>query len=185
METESDPPARKEQAPPHLVPESMLMLVPPPAEAEQSSLEKLLRTFEMHADGETETLRSYRRLAATAADPAVALLMNLVVEDEERHHELLRRMATRLRDALEWTRSPDALPTRAIPQGQEHGDDAVTLLKHIREEQESAEHLRVLAKQNSNLYGGLFELLLQTMALDSEKHARILRFVCQRMVCKV
>ena len=185
METEGDSTVTKEQALPQPVPESILMPVPPRAEAEQSSMVKLLRTFEMHADGETETLRSYRHLAATAADPAVALLMNLVVADEERHHELLRRMATRLRDALEWTRSSDALPTCAIPPGQEHGGDAVTLLRHIREEQESAEHLRVLARQNANLYGGLFELLLQTMALDNEKHARILRFACQRMVCKV
>jgi rubrerythrin len=185
METKEDPMQAKGQAFGYPVPERPLTPMPPPSEAEQQSLEHLLHTFETHIDGETETLRSYRHLAATAADPAVALLMDLVVEDEARHHELLGRMATRLRDALEWTHSLDALPTSAVPPGQERAGDAVTLLRHIREEQESAEQLRVLAKQNAKLYGGLFELLLQTMALDSEKHARVLRFICQRMVCKV
>src|SRR5207248_396839 len=122
------------------VPEHLLMS--PPSEAEEQSLEQLLRIFDRHVDGETETLRSYRHLATTATDPAVALLMDLVVEDEERHHELLRRMATRLRDALEWTHSPDALPTSALPPGQEHAGDAVTLLTHIREEEASAAQLR-------------------------------------------
>jgi len=174
-----------EQAFPFPVPERLLTSRPPSSEADEQSLEQLLRTFDRHVDGETETLRSYGHLAATATDPAVALLMDLVVEDEQRHHELLRRMASRLRDALEWTHSPDALPTSAVPPGQEHAGDAVTLLRYIREEEASAAQLRALAKQNARLYGGLFALLLQTMALDNEKHARILRFVCQRMVCKV
>jgi rubrerythrin len=152
--------------------------------ADEQSLESLLRTFQMHIDAETESLRSYRRLATTAADPAVALLMDLLVEEEDRHHALLQQMATRLRDDLEWTHSPEALPTTAVPPGVEHAGDAVTLLAHIREEQKSTQHLRALAKKNANLYGGLFALLLQLMALDGDKHARILRFVCQRVVCK-
>jgi rubrerythrin len=175
----------KEQPFAYPLPERLLTPMPPAAEADEQSLEQLLRVFDRHVDGETATLRSYRHLAATATDPAVALLMALVVEDEERHHELLRRMATRLRDALEWTHSPDALPTSEVPPGQERAGDAVTLLTYIREEEASAAQLRALAKQNAKLYGGLFELLLQTMALDSEKHARVLRFICQRMVCKV
>jgi hypothetical protein len=46
-------------------------------------------------------VRSYRRLATTAPDPAVALLMHLLIEDEDCYHARLQQMATRLQYALE------------------------------------------------------------------------------------
>jgi len=41
--------------------------------------------------------------------------------------------------------------------------------------------MRDLAKHASGLYGGVFSLLLETMARDSEKHERIMRFILQRL----
>jgi len=37
--------------------------------------------------------------------------------------------------------------------------------------------LRHLARQEPTLYGGLYPLLLETIARDSEKHATILRYL--------
>ncbi len=47
-------------------------------------------------------------------------------------------------------------------------------------EEEGARHLRWLAAQHKRVYGGLFMLLLETVALDSEKHAHILRYLLRR-----
>ena len=68
---------------------------------------------------------------------------------------------------------------------QAHDGAALTLLGHVQAEQEGAQHLQALAQEHAPLYGGLFTLLLQMMARDSETHASILRFLCQRWVCRV
>jgi hypothetical protein len=47
----------------------------------------------------------------------------------------------------------------------------------MRNEHEGARHLRHLARQEPTLYGGLYPLLLETIARDSEKHATILRYL--------
>jgi hypothetical protein len=51
----------------------------------------------------------------------------------------------------------------------------------IRDEHESARHVRHLARQEPTSYGGLCPLLLETVARDSEKHATILKFILRRI----
>jgi len=55
-----------------------------------------------HAKAEEEALGQYEYLAEASGDPVIALVMRLILDDEVRHHGLLRRMSTTLRDALEW-----------------------------------------------------------------------------------
>ena len=171
-----------------VVPE--MALAPAPAHGvadEQAPLTRLLRVFESHAAAETDTLVEYRRLAESSADPMVALLMQLVLEDEERHHGLLARMSTRLRDALNWTHSANALPTGTAPGAKDraaavaHKATLAAVRGSALHEREGARQLREIAKQQQDLYGGLFSLLLQIMAMDSEKHETILRFIDQRL----
>lgn len=49
----------------------------------------------------------------------------------------------------------------------------------LRNEHEAARHVRHLARQEPLRYGGLYRLLLETIARDSEKHATILRYLLQ------
>jgi hypothetical protein len=151
------------------------------AEPAEAPLDRLLATFERHVDSENDTVAAYRELAESTADPVVALLLRQIVDDEDRHHKLLRGMAARLRDTLAWTRSPEALPTRGQPTEAEARALVDTLREYARQEREGARQARELARQQSGLYDGLFTLLLETMAADSEKHERILAFVGQRM----
>jgi rubrerythrin len=145
-----------------------------------SSAERLQAVIESHATGEEAHMASYRRLGTLSRDLVTAMLVDLVLEDEERHHGLLRRMAGRLRDDLELTRSKSSLPAGAPPD-----DTSATLLALTREyaedERKGATTLRRLAKQASGLYGGVFSLLLETMARDSEKHERVMRFILRRL----
>ena len=41
--------------------------------------------------------------------------------------------------------------------------------------------LRHLARQEPKLYGGLYAVLLETMARDGEKHAYMLRYLLRRL----
>src|SRR6202165_419828 len=80
-----------------------------------NTVEWLLGIVERHASAEQDALAEYAFVAEASADPVVSLVMRLILEDEERHHGLLRRIEATLRDALNCTHSPSALPTGAIP----------------------------------------------------------------------
>jgi hypothetical protein len=51
----------------------------------------------------------------------------------------------------------------------------------IKEEHTGARYLRELAHREKDVSGGLPSLLIETMAMDSEKHARLLQFVHDRL----
>jgi rubrerythrin len=148
--------------------------------AAESPVERLLRAVDTHATAETEALGQYEYLAEESGDPVIAMVMRLILDDEVRHHGLLHRMATTLRDALEWTSSPAALP-KDVPQ--KGLPQAYAKLAHslIEEERTGARALRRLAGQEKDINGGLESLLLEMMAMDSDKHARLLQFVAQRL----
>ena len=136
--------------------------------------ERLLRALEAHAAAEAESVAAYERLANQSGDPLVELLMNLVLEDEHRHHRLLERMAGNLDGG---TPSGDG-------EGREGSapEEAVLSTRTlIREEREGARYLRHLARQEPRLHDGAYALLLETMARDSEKHEHILRFILRRL----
>jgi rubrerythrin len=152
----------------------------PPA----GSVEWLLEAVERHATGEQEALGLYAEIARVSGDPAIALVMGLILEDEERHHGLLRRIESSLRDALNWTHSPNALPDAATPQEPVTADLAGVVRELIAEEHTGARHIRDLAKREKGIGSGLHSLLLEMMAMDSEKHARLLQFVHDRLVAR-
>jgi hypothetical protein len=145
------------------------------------TVEWLLETVERHARAEQEALAEYAFVADASADPVVALVMRLILEDEERHHGLLLRIEATLRDALNWTHSPSALPVSSVPQ-QPVARDLVAITRGlVQEEHSGARMMRDLAEREKGIDAGLHSLLLEMMAMDSEKHARLLQFVQQRL----
>ena len=142
---------------------------------------RLLSAVERHASLEAEALGQYEHLAQASDDPVVALVMRLILEDEERHHGLLKRISTTLRDALNWTHSPDALPRATAPTTVTDEDLPAQARALIDEEKTGAQALRGLAQREKGLGGGLHGLLLEMMAMDSEKHAHLLQYVQRRL----
>jgi rubrerythrin len=142
---------------------------------------RLLDAVERHAALEADALEQYEHLAQASGDPVIALVMRLILEDEQRHHRLLHRIASKLRDALNWTHSPDALP-QPTGAAQASPEDLSTLAHAlIDEEKTGAQTLRRLAAREKGLGSGLDGLLLEMMAMDSEKHAHLLQFVQRRL----
>ena len=143
-------------------------------------IERLRTAVDAHARAEADALDQYEYLATSSGDPVIALVMRLVLEDEERHHGLLRRIEATLDDALNWTHSPNALPTAAPEASQAPG--LVELAKVlIAEERTGARILRDLAERQRQIDGGLHSLLIDMMAMDSEKHAMLIQFVQHRL----
>jgi hypothetical protein len=145
------------------------------------NVEWLLEAVERHARAEQDALAEYAFVAEASADPVVALVMRLILEDEERHHGLLRRIEATLRDALNWTHSPSALPVAAIPERPLARDLVAITRGLVHEEHSGARMMRDLAQREKGMGAGLHSLLLEMMAMDSEKHARLLQFVQHRL----
>ncbi|HEY3115877.1 MAG TPA: hypothetical protein VGK54_03970 [Chloroflexota bacterium] len=151
------------------------------AATSESPIERLLRAVATHAAAEEDALGQYEYLAGASGDPVIALVMRLILDDEVRHHGLLHRMATTLRDALEWTSSPAALP-KSEPAQESVPKSFVRLARElVEEERTGARALRRLAEQEKDINDGLDSLLLEMMAMDSDKHARLLQFVQRRL----
>ena len=146
---------------------------------ELHGVEHLLSAVERHVETESAAMDAYTRLA-TSADPVVALIAGLVLDDERHHHVLMLRVAATLRDALQWTRSPDALPGDVLdaPSAEK---TLSTLRALVREEHEGAAALRSLARPEVRRFDGLMALLLDLMAADSDKHEHALRFLVHRL----
>lgn len=138
-----------------------------------NALDRLRQGIEEHIASEEETLASYRQLAVSTGDPLTGQLMRLLVEEEERHHHALRSMAWGLHRAMLGGVDSCRPPTAS--------DAAVTVSRGIENERATVRQLRELARSFSHVGGGLFGLLFELMALDSQRHELILRFIQRRL----
>jgi hypothetical protein len=147
---------------------------PPPAS------ERLIRALEAHQAAEAADVASCLQVAQRLGNPVADLLVGMIVEDEQRHDALLGAMIGRLREEVEFVASPDAVPVPTVSgvgTVEAANEIAGSVRGIMRNEHEGSRHLRHLARQEPTLYDGLFPLLLETIARDSEKHATILRYL--------
>lgn len=143
--------------------------------------EHLLALVESHIHAEASDLEGYRKLAGSSPDPVVAELMRLLVEDEERHHNILTRLAVTLRDDLNWERSPGALPPDRGPLDVDWRQALELVKGFIQHERRGVRYLSALVREAQGLRRWLTALLLETMVLDSQKHEMVLRHVAGRL----
>ena len=142
--------------------------------------EHLLALVDRHIMAEAADLEGYQELARSP-DPVMSELMGLIVEDEERHHRLLRRLAVRLQDDLNWERSQGALPPEQSPLDADGRRALERVREFVRHEHRGAQHLHALAQEARELRRPLAALLLETMVLDSQKHEIVLWHLARRL----
>ena len=149
---------------------------PPPAS------ERLIRALEAHTAASAADVATYRDIARRTQDAAVELLVGMIVDDEQRHHALLGSIVRRLEAEVDFLAPLNALPAPNEAALLDLGADreiAASVRGLLRNENEAARHVRHLARQEPLVYGGLYRVLLETIARDSEKHATILRYLLQ------
>ena len=142
--------------------------------------ERVIRALEAHASAEAHDLATCEELAGNSSDQVFKLLIGLVADDQRRHHSLLQSMVRRLQQEVDFVESPTALPVENADSA-DNRELVETLRSLIRDEHEGARHLRHLARQDPHLYDGLYPVLLETIARDSEKHATMIRYLLLRI----
>lgn len=141
-----------------------------------SPVERLLNEFEAHEAKEEKALETYKKLAGEMPSPLTRFLLQLIISDEEKHRAVIHAMVATLKGSLTWTKPKDSL---------EGGGDVAVLDGKLREateeflqlEREGIREYKVLIKESSEYYHGLFKVLLDSMVRDSEKHIDLLEFL--------
>jgi rubrerythrin len=159
---------------------SSLQLDGPPT-CTYAASERLLRALEAHASAEAHDLAECQDLVQRSDDPYVKLLFDLIIDDEQRHQALLQSMVGRLHDGSEAAVAIPMFDAPKDPPILSSVELAAALRDLIRNEHEGARHLRHIGRQDGTVYDGLYSLLLEAIARDSEKHAVILRFLLARL----
>jgi rubrerythrin len=149
---------------------------PDPAGA---NLLSFIDTVESHISAEAASIQTYHRLVRQTSDPFIRVVMDLLIQDEARHHALPRQIAENLRAELTW--SPESPPSLTDEAPDADGPTAVEVRGLEAEERRGAEELRDLAQRQRRGDAELVCLLLEAMAMDSDKHARLLSFVARRL----
>lgn len=145
-------------------------LGPPSMALNPPTRESLAATFERHAQEEGKILAQYRTLADKLGQSPAKFLINLILTEEELHHELLRATAR-------WLREDAGSEGSTIPPGGSTDE----LLRRTEElqhhEKDTIEACRSLRAELSGTGGQLLVSVLDVMAMDSEKHHRLLATV--------
>ena len=141
--------------------------------------ELLLHAVQTHVDKEEASRVEYMRLADSDGDQLVRFLMSLIDQDERTHHEVLMRMAASLGDTSGGMVDP--LPTIPSPAWRPSSHELEVVEAMIDQEAASVRSVGQLSRQHVGVYSGLFSMLLDVMALDSQKHQRVLEFIHERM----
>lgn len=142
------------------------------ASADIASLVELLAR---HGSEEGKLLAVYEELAKSTPDKAVRYLVNLILDDERRHHHLLADIA----NAMAWE-SLNGDDVTVAPTLSAHADRA--LVEHTRKlrraERDDHKQLRDL-RRRLRPYADttMWALIVDLMVLDTEKHMAILRFI--------
>jgi rubrerythrin len=151
-----------------------------PESPEFSSVQHLISEFQSHANYEERWLSSYKEILTESQDPLVRYLLGLIVADEERHHQLMDRMISKLKDELAWTRAERALRRRS-ESGEKSKRLLVSLESFLDVERKGIKEYERLKKTSQGLYRDVFALLYSTMINDSSKHIAILDFLRRRL----
>ena len=132
-----------------------------------------------HVDSEREILQDYERLAEGTESPAFAYLARLILDDERRHHQLLRDLAETVRTTSMLTGEPSPIPDLGVFRADRDKILAETERFLAAEERDNRD-LQRLAKEMSDVGNTtVWQLIIRLIQQDNEKHRTILRFMTQ------
>jgi hypothetical protein len=139
----------------------------------------LVATLSRHGSDEGRILAEYEQYAESSASPAVRYLVDLIMDDERRHHRVLEELANAI--AWGWSgNSPDsAVPDLPVGRGGDVELRRRTLALLAEENKDHAELKRLRKQLGAYADSTLWALLVDLMILDTEKHARILDFIAK------
>lgn len=138
---------------------------------------ELVNALAQHGKDEGRLLATYARFASSAPSPTARYLVSLILDDERRHHRLLGEIANAIGWSWEGGR-PAALPNMGLGRREPHEALISETRALLREEERDKKELRKLRRKLEPYADTtVWALLVDLMIHDTEKHARILRFI--------
>ena len=137
----------------------------------------MIHEFKAHVREETSFLEAYERLVAESSDESVRFLLELIVADEHRHHELFSSMAeASVGDGEEGLPQPPRLPPAVAARLLEPTEH------FLAAERDESKKLAALRRDLRPVRDDtLWPLLIELMEIDTHKHVRILEYLQQRL----
>jgi len=139
----------------------------------------LVEMLARHGENEGKILSRYQRFAEEAASPETRYLVKLIVDDERRHHGLLVEMANAIAWGLVDESADPVLPdlSHMDASNQALAEETQSLIHEEKRDRVELRRLRKRLKSFSNV--SLWELVVDLMLLDTDKHVRILQLVAK------
>lgn len=141
---------------------------------------ELVELLARHGHEEGVLLERYQRFASEGSSEAVRYLVQLIIDDERRHHRVLAELA----NTIAWGWAANS-PVRATPDLGAGTDDralAEETRELIRAEENDRSELRRLRKRLRPYKDTTaWSLVIGLILADTEKHLDILRFVARQV----
>lgn len=139
---------------------------------------RISHAFSAHVRDEAFVLDAYAALAASTSDAGTRFLLELILADEQRHHEVFERLVA----ASEVGAGPGGIPHAPEPPAHEIPELLAQTRRFLEFEREDATSLKALGRELRPAHGEtLWRLLVELMELDTEKHLRILGYLEHRL----
>lgn len=153
-----------------------------PVEREISAFEEMLAQFSAHERHEQEFLNDYRDIVERHDNPLVKFLLQLIITDEEKHHEVVRTMTSALQTDLTGIKGGGAEMPKLGTLSEAEKDQMLALTaEFIQAEAQTIKEYKALMKRSKGYHKGLLVLLIKTIIHDSEKHMMILEFIDEKL----
>jgi rubrerythrin len=132
-----------------------------------------------HVEAEKDLLGRYDAVAGATPSKALRYLVELLVDDERRHHRFFAELADSVK--IEALSSRDDPPVPYLDFSRDGGQATRELTDQlIKNEEEDVRELKRLHRELRDVRDtSLWTLLVELMQHDTEKHLSILRFVAK------
>ncbi len=130
-----------------------------------------------HLESERDLLEKYSAVAKQSQSKAFSYLVNLLIEDEVRHHRIFTELAKSLETESLMSGDEPAIPYPDFDKADRAmvRESTEELLKS--EERDASELKRLQHKLRDVKEGTLWSLLVDLMQRDTRKHIALLRFI--------
>ncbi len=139
---------------------------------------RLLSVLGGHRERESEALGAYKALVDECEDEGIRYLITLILEDEERHHDMIDEMLNTVRSFVEDLDIEPHVPSSVSGGGADLLDATQRLLDFERED--LAELRRLKHDLSDDGSYPLLLLLTKLIIRDTRKHIDVLKFVRAR-----
>jgi hypothetical protein len=138
-------------------------------------MRKLVEIIVRHGREEGALLARYEEISTQATDESVRYLVNLILEDEHRHHQLLAELSIAMAWGLATKPPTSAVPRLPMAMNRDLWEQTKLLRKSEQADYRALRRIRMRLRPFADTT--LWVLVVDLMLLDTKKHATMLRFL--------